>query len=63
MSQCEREGCKNEAHLSVGAGIKNNIHLCYECSSLPEYKRLRKRVALKHEQKPKEKECHPMEGS
>lgn len=47
MSECEREDCKNESKLSVGTGTKNNIHLCYECAALPEYKRLRKRVPLK----------------
>ena len=45
MSECEREGCKNESKLSVGTGEKN-IHLCVECSALPEYKALRKRVPL-----------------
>ena len=46
MSECEREGCKNESEFSVGTA-ENNIHLCYECSIHPDYKRLKRRVLLK----------------
>ena len=40
------DGCLNQAMLSVGTG-KRNIHLCYSCAELPNFKRLTSRTPLR----------------
>lgn len=39
-----KDGCQNEATLSVGIGT--NWHLCESCAALPVFSRLRRRVPL-----------------
>lgn len=38
-------GCPSEAEISVGAN--GQWHLCEECAALPQFKRFRKRTALR----------------
>jgi len=43
-----REGCPNDATLSVGAD-PDVWHLCATCADLPAFSRKRRRVPLNHE--------------